>query len=103
MQYDERNDIWLFDNDLSEYQVSDEGKAVSSLLTFNDNDYHVKKYKVSKKQLKEAFEKYWDARNTMIDISPTERKTSLHYTDNCKLQEAKDADRAYSDAYREQN
>lgn len=93
MEYNERNDIWLFENDLAEYQVSDEGKAVFALLTYNDNDFLIKKYKTSKKKLKEAFEAYWTARNG----------SGLHYSDDTKLKSAKESDKAYAEAYREQN
>lgn len=99
----ERNNIWLFDNDLMEYQVSDEGKIITGMLTYNDNDYHIRKSKVSKKQLDEAFDNYWNARNTMIDISPVERKTSLHFSDQKAQEEARQSDQSYADAYREQN
>lgn len=93
MSYDERNNIWLFENDLAEYRASDEAKAVLALLTYNDNDYLVRKYKASKKQLREAFEKYWDARNG----------DGLHYSDTGAKLEAKRSDNAYAEAYREQN
>lgn len=93
MGYDERNDIWLFENDLAEYRASDEAKAVSALLTYNDNDYLVKKYKTSKKQLREAFERYWDARNG----------TGLHYSDTKAVEYGKRADELEAKLYAEQN
>ena len=91
----ERNNIWLFDNDLMEYQVSDEGKIITGMLTYNDNDYHIRKSKISKKQLQEAFDNYWEARNYSDD--------GLHYSNTKELKEAKQSDQSYAEAYREQN
>lgn len=91
----ERNNIWLFDNDLMEYQVSDEGKIIAGMLTYNDNDYHIRKSKISKKQLQEAFDNYWEARNYSDD--------GLHYSNTKELKEAKQSDQSYAEAYREQN
>lgn len=93
----ERNNIWLFDNDLMEYQVSVEGKIISEMLTYNDNDYHIRKSKVSKIKLQEAFDNYWDARNADDD------EIGLHYSDKKDLEEAKQSDQSIADAYREQN
>lgn len=93
MKYNERQDIWLFENDLSEYQQSDEGRAVWALLTYTNNDFIVPKYKTSKVQLKKTIEAYWDARND----------TGLHYSDKEKRKSGQEADKLYAQLYSEQN
>ncbi|MET4003887.1 hypothetical protein ABIB48_002625 [Arthrobacter sp. UYCu511] len=68
--YSEQYDIFLFDNDLSEYQHSDEGLVVGGMITYNDYDDLVRdETRATAKQLQDAFEAYWNARND----------TGLHY------------------------
>lgn len=92
-EYSERNDIWLFENDLSEYQASDEGKKVSSLLDYNDEDVLVRAEGVKPEDLKTAFLEYWNARND----------TGLHFSDEEKRKKGAAADQLEADLHREQN
>ena len=68
-EYNERRDIWLFENDLTAYHESDEGQAVINLLDSDDDDILRRSATATPQQLKEAFNAYWDGRNA----------TGLHY------------------------
>lgn len=102
-EYDEHYDISLFDDDLSEFQASDEGKVIKSLLTYNDNDCRIRKSNISSKQLRNAFDTYWENRNTDVDIDETNRTNLLHYSDQKAREEGIKSDNWYAEAYREQN
>lgn len=93
MNYNEKQDIFLFENDANEYRVSTEGKAVRELLTYNDYDQIVRRSDVAPKQLEQAFANYWNARNG----------DGLHYTDEQELNKAKESDHREAELYREQN
>lgn len=87
------NDIWLFENDLVEYQNSDEGKAVGRLIEYNDYDVLAKKPGVPQKKLDEALEAYWNARND----------TGLHFSNKEAQQKGKESDALEAKLYAEQN
>lgn len=93
MKYNEKQDIWLFENDLSEYRVSDQGMAVSMLIGYNDEDMLVRKKGVEATELYKAFQNYWNARND----------TGLTYSNLQKLEKAKEIDAYEALLYREQN
>lgn len=92
-EYSEKQDIWLFENDLSEYQRSDEGKRVGKLIAYNDYDELARKEGVSYEELKEAFLAYWDARNG----------TGLTFSDKQAQEAGKSADALEAKLYAEQN
>ena len=92
-EYSEKQDIWLFENDAQEYTASDEGRKVAEMLEYNDFDQLARKESVRPIELKSAFEEYWNARNG----------TGLHYSDQDRLERAKQNDLAEAKAYGEQN
>ena len=92
-EYNERQDIWLFENDLAEYHASDEGIKVSKMLDYNDYDVLVRADGVKPEDLKAAFLEYWDARNN----------TGLHFSDEEKRKRGIAADKSAAEDYREQN
>lgn len=93
MEYNEKQEIWLFENDLSEFRVSDEGNRVSMLIAYDDNDQLVRKKSVSADELRKAFANYWEARNV----------TGLHFSNLQRLEKAKEIDAYEALLYREQN
>lgn len=63
-EYNERNDMFLFENDYSNLIYdTDEGKAVLALLDSDEEDRTIRKESVTPKQLEDAFQAYWNARN----------------------------------------
>jgi hypothetical protein len=62
-EYNEARDIWLFENDLSDYKQTDEGQRVTALIDYDDYDVLRRKADTDPKDLKAAFENYWNARN----------------------------------------
>lgn len=62
--YKEQRDIWLFQNDYSNFIYdTDEGRAVLALLKHDDYDNLVRKASVPPATLKTIFNSYWNARN----------------------------------------
>jgi len=92
-EYSEKQDIWLFENDLVEYQRSDEGKRVGKLIEYNDYDELARKPGVSYEALKEAFLAYWDARNG----------DGLTFSDKKAQESGQASDALHAKLYAEQN
>lgn len=93
MTFNEGENIWLFENDLAEYRSSDEGIAVNKLLDWDGYDNLCRKSGVSSKQLEEAFENYWNARND----------SGLHYSNEEARLRARATDELESALYAEQD
>lgn len=89
MQYD----IFLFDNDLVEYQNSDEGKAVQRLLSWDDYDERCLDEGVTRAQFTETIGRYWDARNG----------DGLTFSDKEAQERGKESDVLEAALYAEQN
>lgn len=91
--FNEKDDIYLFENDLVEYQKSDEGKRVGRLISYNDYDELTRKSGVSSDEFRIAMEAYWDARNG----------TGLTFSDKQAQEYGKSADDLHAKLYAEQN
>lgn len=75
LEYNEKRDIWLLENDYTQLHKTDEGKALFELLEWDDEDNLIRKQGVPPLVLKVKFGTYWDARNATeimhIDGVPT--------------------------------